>query len=50
MQGLFDLVEILSTAAPEVIAGFLGVLAAVTGMDLLDDWLRPFGTRWMSIN
>ena len=40
-QGWFDLVEILSTAAPEVIAGFLGVLAA-TGMDLLDDWPPSF--------
>ncbi len=41
-QGWFDLVEILSTAASEVIAGFLGVLAAATGMDLLDDWLPSF--------
>ncbi len=44
--GWFDLVEILSTAHPEVIAGFLGVLAAATGMDLFDDWppsLAPDG-------
>ncbi|MDJ0719432.1 MAG: hypothetical protein QNJ54_35305 [Prochloraceae cyanobacterium] len=31
------MVEILFTAAPEVIAGFLGILAAATGMNLLDD-------------
>ena len=40
--GWKDLVEILSTAHPEVIADFLGVLAAVTGMDLLDDWPPSF--------
>ncbi len=49
-QGWKDLVEILSTAHPEVIAGFLGVLAAATAMNLLDDWLRPFCRRWLSIN
>ena len=36
-QGLFDLVEILSTAHLEMIAAFLGVLAAATGINLWDD-------------
>ncbi len=36
-QGWKDLVEILSTAHPEVITGFLGILAAATGINLWDD-------------